>query len=77
MIVLWTKNAINSTRILDEVRYAKKKYKRIIFLAEKGTKVPDTLVGTNEYIKADKEITEADLVKLVNWIHDIYRLGKL
>lgn len=77
MIVLWTDIATNSPKIPAEIEYAKEKRKRIIILAEKESKVPEIFVGTNEYIKACEEITDEDLVNLVNWIHDMYRQGKL
>lgn len=76
LIVLWTKDAANSPdTIYKEIEYANKKEKRIILLAEKDVEIPTMLQGTIEYMTIDETIADYDLVRLVDTIHNLYKLG--
>lgn len=76
IIVLWTSDAAaDPQRIIREVKYAKKKGKRVILLAEKNVDIPDLFQGTKEYLTTESKISNIELVKLVEVIEKIYDLG--
>ena len=77
VIILWTENAEKySKNIFREIKYAQKKKKIIVILAEKDIEIPKIFPKTKEYVKADGDINDQELVKLVNVIHKVYMSGK-
>ena len=76
VIILWTKNAKKHyENIFREIKHAQKKEKIIVILAEKDLEIPKILPQTTEYIQADGDINDQELVKLVNAIHKAYMNG--
>lgn len=76
LIAIWTeKTAQQPEAMLREIKYAQEKNKRIIPLVEKDLDIPDILKGQNEYANAKDTISEPDLVKLVEEIHQMYMSG--
>ena len=76
LIAIWTEKAAQQPEaMLREIKYAQEKNKRIMPLVEKDLDIPDILKGQNEYANTKGTISEPDLVKLVEEIHQMYMSG--
>ena len=76
LIVIWTEEAEQQPEaILREIKYAQEKNKKILLLAEKDLDIPDILQGQDEHVYVECKISESDLVKLVNDIHQMCMNG--
>lgn len=76
LIIIWTNNAKkNPKSILKEIKYAKKKKKKIILICQKGITLPKKFPKYTEFLTIPKKFSVQDLAETVETIYETYRNG--